>query len=138
MSWLDAYPVVEKTRAVAVTPRIYWAMAKRKTVAKSAPPGAQPPLRTAPSWAPYITLALIAAAVYANGLSNGFITDDKLQLLGNSLVTDIHKLPHVFGSGVWAFLGYRGNYYRPLQFLLYGFLYFVSSAPTRQRSTASW
>jgi hypothetical protein len=67
----------------------------------------------------------IAVAVYANSPSNGFITDDKLQLLGNSLVTDIHKLPHVFGSGVWSFLGYRRNYYRPVQFLVYALLYGV-------------
>jgi len=92
-------------------------MAKRKT-----PP--KPALATAPETA-YATLVLIAVAVYANSLSNGFITDDKLQLLGNPLVTDIHKLPQVFGSGVWSFLGYRGNYYRPVQFLVYALLYGV-------------
>jgi len=93
-------------------------MAKRKTPVPTAP-------RKAPSWTGYATLALIAIAVYANSLSNGFITDDKLQLLGNPLVTDIHNLPRVLGSGVWSFLGYRGNYYRPMQFLLYGLLYWV-------------
>lgn len=28
-----------------------------------------------------------------------------------------------FTSGVWSFLGYHGNYYRPLQFLIYGSIY---------------
>jgi len=99
-------------------------MAKRKTPPKPALPAAKGP-RKAPSWMGYATLVLIAVAVYANSLSNGFVTDDKLQLLGNPLVTDIHKLPQVFGSGVWSFLGYRGNYYRPVQFLLYALLYWV-------------
>jgi tetratricopeptide (TPR) repeat protein len=99
-------------------------MAKRKTPAKSALPAAKTPSRM-PSWTGYAALVPIAIAVYANSLANGFITDDKLQLLGNPLVTDIHKLPQVFGSGVWSFLGYRGNYYRPVQFLLYALLYWV-------------
>jgi tetratricopeptide (TPR) repeat protein len=99
-------------------------MAKRKTPAKPALPAAKA-LRRMPSWTGYAALVLIAVAVYANSLANGFITDDKLQLLGNPLVTDIHKLPQVFGSGVWSFLGYRGNYYRPAQFLPYALLYCV-------------
>src|SRR5580704_13446555 len=99
-------------------------MAKRNTPAKPALPATKSP-RAMPSWTGYATLILLAAAVYANSLANGFITDDKLQLLANPLVTDIHKLPQVFGSGVWSFLGYRGNYYRPAQFLLYALLYSV-------------
>jgi hypothetical protein len=77
---------------------------------------------------PYATLVLIAVAVYCNSLSNGFITDDKLQVLANPLVTDIHKLPQLFGSGVWSFMGYQGNYYRPAPFLLYALLYSVFGA----------
>jgi protein O-mannosyl-transferase len=99
-------------------------MAKRKTPLKPALLAARAP-RVAPSWMGYATLVLIAVAVYANSLSNGFITDDKVQLLGNPLVTDIHRLPQVFGSGVWSFLGYRGNYYRPVQFLVYALLYWI-------------
>jgi tetratricopeptide (TPR) repeat protein len=99
----------------------------RKTPPKPALPAARA-RRVAPSWMGYATLVLIAAAVYSNSLSNGFITDDKLQLLGNPLVTDIHRLPHVFGSGVWSFLGYRGNYYRPVVFLVYALLYWIFGA----------
>jgi protein O-mannosyl-transferase len=102
-------------------------MAKRKTApGKTAPKTvSQPTPRRAPLWLPSAALLLIAAAVYANSLANGFITDDKLQLLGNPLVTQLRNLPQVFGSGVWSFLGYQGNYYRPVQFLLYAFLYWV-------------
>ena len=68
--------------------------------------------------------------MYANSLTDGFITDDQFQILNNPVVTDAQSLASAFGSGVWAFLGYRGNYYRPLQFLIYGLTYraFGSSA----------
>lgn len=39
------------------------------------------------------------------------------------MVTGGKGLLTAFGSGVWAFLGYRGNYYRPLQFIVYGLIY---------------
>jgi len=114
----------KETASTFSHPRIYWAMAKRKPPARPALPATKAH-RAVPSWTGYLTLVLIAVAVYANSLANGFITDDKLQLLANPLVTDVHKLPQVFGSGVWSFLGYRGNYYRPVQFLLYALLYWV-------------
>jgi protein O-mannosyl-transferase len=66
---------------------------------------------------------LLAFAAYANSLANGFITDDQFQILNNPVVTGARSLCSAFGSGVWAFLGYRGNYYRPLQFLIYGLTY---------------
>ena len=71
---------------------------------------------------PATLLALIAVAVYANSLGNGFVGDDKQQLLQNPIVTG-HRIGAAFGSGVWAFRGIQGNYYRPLQFLVYMLLY---------------
>jgi hypothetical protein len=65
----------------------------------------------------------LAFALYANSLGNGFITDDQFQLLNNPVVTGAQSLTGTFGSGVWTFLGYRGNYYRPLQFVIYGLVY---------------
>jgi len=65
----------------------------------------------------------VASAVYANSLGNGFIVDDQFQILSNPVVTGAQNLLSAFGSGVWSFLGYRGNYYRPLQFLIYGSVY---------------
>ncbi len=76
-----------------------------------------------PDWAPYAAFAALAFAVYANSLGNGFITDDQFQILNNPAVTGGQSLASTFGSGVWAFLGYRGNYYRPLQFVVYGSIY---------------
>ncbi|HTX35790.1 MAG TPA: tetratricopeptide repeat protein [Bryobacteraceae bacterium] len=71
-------------------------------------------------------MAAVAIGLYANSLANGFVSDDKIQLLKNPLVTSVAQIPHIFGSGVWSILGIPGspgNYYRPLQFLVYLALY---------------
>jgi hypothetical protein len=97
-------------------------MAKRKS---SRPSDPKPqPRRAFPQWLPAAAaLAALAIAVYANSLANGFVGDDQFQLLRNPLVKDIGGIPRIFGSGVWSFLGITGNYYRPLQFLVYLLIY---------------
>ena len=98
-------------------------MAKRKGARAAAPKSK----RRFPEWAPAAAaLATLAIAIYANSISNGFVTDDKWQLLKNPLVTGANQIPRIFGSSVWAFLGVTGNYYRPLQFLVYLLLYQVA------------
>jgi hypothetical protein len=88
-------------------------MGKRKA---AAPP---PKKSVLPPWRPYVLgLAALAFAVYANSLANGFVGDDKDQLLGNPVVSG-HRIAAAFTSGVWAFRGVQGNYYRPLQFVIY-------------------
>jgi len=75
---------------------------------------------------PAAVLAVLSIAVYGNSLANGFVSDDKIQLLKNPLVTSVAQIPHIFCSGVWSILGIPGspgNYYRPLQFLAYLVLY---------------
>jgi hypothetical protein len=74
-------------------------------------------------WSPHFALGLLTFAAYANSLADGFITDDQFQILNNPVVTGSRSIASALGSGVWAFLGYRGNYYRPLQFLIYGLTY---------------
>jgi protein O-mannosyl-transferase len=99
-------------------------MAKRKAQRMAAPP----PTRRFPEWLPAAATVGLAAAVYANSLANGFVSDDKIQLLKNPLVTSVAQFPHIFGSGVWSILGIPGspgNYYRPLQFMVYLALYQV-------------
>jgi len=111
-------------------------MAQRKSTRKAAakPPAPAPtpaPPGRVPAWVPPFALGLAAFAVYANSLSNGFITDDQFQVLQSPVVTGAQSLSAAFGAGVWAFLGYRGNYFRPLQFVVYGLIYraFGPSAP---------
>jgi protein O-mannosyl-transferase len=91
---------------------------------KPAPPEKSKPKRRFPEWTPYaLGLAAAAIAVYANAIPNGFVGDDQWQLLKNPLVTDPARIPQILGSSVWSFIGVKGNYYRPLQFLLYLLLY---------------
>ncbi|HKE22796.1 MAG TPA: glycosyltransferase family 39 protein [Bryobacteraceae bacterium] len=92
-------------------------MAKRKPLDAVIPP------RQRPAWPLPVALAILAIAVYANTAHNGFIGDDKIQLLENPLVTDPANIPRLFHSSVWAILGIAGNYYRPVQFLLYMLVY---------------
>jgi tetratricopeptide (TPR) repeat protein len=91
-----------------------------------------------PAWVPPFALGLVAFALYANSLPNGFITDDQFQILRSPVVTGAQGLSAAFGAGVWAFLGYRGNYFRPLQFVAYGLIYraFGPSAPAFHLSMA--
>jgi len=76
-----------------------------------------------PTWLAPAVLVLLALAVYANTLSNGFIGDDKIQLLKNPLLADLGNVPQLLRSSVWSILGIPGNYYRPFQFLIYMLIY---------------
>jgi len=103
-------------------------MAKRKPV-RLAAPSPPPASRTFPEWLLPAAPAALAVAAYANSLANGFVSDDKIQLLKNPLVTSVAQIPQILGSGVWSILhipGSPGNYYRPMQFLVYLALYEVA------------
>lgn len=73
---------------------------------------------------PILFLALLAFGVYANSLGSGFVGDDEQQLVQNPVVAQ-HQWTAAFTSGVWAFRGVRGNYYRPLQFVVYTTLHAI-------------
>jgi protein O-mannosyl-transferase len=109
---------------VAKDTQIYSKLAQQKSPSKSTPKLHAPPSKL-PPWTPQLALGALAFAVYANSLASGFITDDQFQILNNPVVTGAQSLGSAFGSGVWAFLGYRGNYFRPLQFMIYGLMYRV-------------
>lgn len=66
-------------------------------------------------------LILVSVAVYANTLGNGFVYDDKQQILENAYLTDWRYIPQIFGTTVWSFVGEAGttNYYRPLMTFSY-------------------
>src|SRR5436305_1513735 len=95
-------------------------MAKRKPVQQAT----IPTRRRRPDWLPHAAaLAALALAVYANSIGNGFVGDDKLQLVQNPLLTDFANIPAILRSSVWSIIGIPGNYYRPLQFLVYTLIY---------------
>ncbi len=63
-------------------------------------------------WAPLV-VALVAMAVYANALENGYVLDDRGILLKNPLVSSVSGIWRAFANPYWpAALG--GGQYRPL------------------------
>jgi Flp pilus assembly protein TadD len=70
-------------------------------------------------------VAVLACAVYANTLWNGFVYDDLQQVLENRWITDFKYLPEVFAQDVWGFehgeIGW--HYYRPLMHVSYMLTY---------------
>lgn len=69
-----------------------------------------------------VVTLVVAAAVYANTLSNGFVYDDDAQVLENPWIRDAKFIPNIFTQSVWSFLeakAFTSNYYRPLMHLIY-------------------
>jgi len=69
----------------------------------------------------FLMLILLAALPYLNSLANGFVYDDRPQILDNPYIHSFRYLGRIFGSTVWSFEGAQGisNYYRPLMTLAY-------------------
>jgi protein O-mannosyl-transferase len=62
-------------------------------------------------------LTLLASfLVYANTLTNGFVSDDHQQIEGNPYAHSFRYVGKIFTTTVWSFQGKEGqtNYYRPL------------------------
>jgi len=76
---------------------------------------------------PGLIIAVIAFAVYANSLGNGFIYDDHSQILQNHLIRDIKNVPEIFRRSAWTFEGAppTSNYYRPMLNLFYMAIYYT-------------
>jgi protein O-mannosyl-transferase len=73
------------------------------------------------------SLFLLTLVCYANTLTNGFVYDDKPQVLNNPYVKNWSYLPQIFGTTVWSFVGAAGNtnYYRPMMTFTYLILWQV-------------
>ena len=68
-------------------------------------------------------LALVAVAVFAGSLGNGFVFDDVPQVLQNGWIRDLGHLDEIFANHVWAFAGRESSYYRPLMHVVYALLH---------------
>ncbi len=69
---------------------------------------------------PLAILLAVAFLTYANALRDGFVADDRLQILLNPYVTTGRDVAKLFTTDVWGFASPTpGNYYRPLQMLVY-------------------
>lgn len=65
------------------------------------------------AWAIPVSVALVAFAVYANTLGNGFALDDEPLIRDNVFIRNIHNLGRFFGMEYWASI-YSAGLYRPL------------------------
>jgi tetratricopeptide (TPR) repeat protein len=64
-------------------------------------------------------VVLAAAAVFANTLWNGFVYDDRFQVLENPWLGSIRNVPRAFSTNAWAFRDVASNYYRPWMHVSY-------------------
>src|SRR5690242_19851439 len=69
----------------------------------------------------FLILILLASLPYLNTLANGFVYDDRDQVLENPYIHSFRYIAKIFGSTVWTFQGAQGvsNYYRPLMTFAY-------------------
>jgi tetratricopeptide (TPR) repeat protein len=77
-----------------------------------------------PAWKelqlPLFLIIAVSLAVYVNALVNGFVYDDRTQILGNLWIRDARFLPNIFLSDEWGFRsGNTSNYYRPIMHVVY-------------------
>ena len=89
-------------------------MRKRPSSPPAAPAVAPIPV-AAVAWA----IAVFAALLSVNTLANGFVYDDRFQIVENRWLADPTTLLRAFTTNVWAFEGATSNYYRPLMLVSY-------------------
>lgn len=73
-----------------------------------------------------LLLFIIGFSIYANSLHNEFIWDDEHLIIKNRYIKDFSYVPRILteNQGAGAFL--KDNFYRPIQLLLYSFVYIFS------------
>ena len=66
-------------------------------------------------------LLIVTWLCYFNSIANGFVYDDRQQILQNPYVKNWNFLREIFTTTVWSFVGDAGltNYYRPLMTLTF-------------------
>lgn len=68
-----------------------------------------------------LIIIVVSTVIYLGTLLNGFVLDDKYQVLANPWITDFSHIPEILTSTVWAFKESFAttDYYRPVMFLPY-------------------
>jgi tetratricopeptide (TPR) repeat protein len=85
-----------------------------------------------PSAVAVLVLVALCFVVYANTLAGNFVWDDQVQLVRNTNVRTLSKIPQAFTTSLWSFMYSRDpgadnrvfdRYYRPLQTVIYMIVY---------------
>lgn len=79
---------------------------------------------------PILIILFFSFAVYFNALYCDFVYDDIDQVVNNLSIKDIRNIPTFFSKGVWGFWmdPAKSNYYRPLMYVTYTFVYHLFGA----------
>ncbi len=66
-------------------------------------------------------LVLVVLGVYSNSISNGFVWDDKVQVVDNPWIKNIRDIGKIFSSDVFSYYQTveKTNYYRPVAHVFY-------------------
>lgn len=73
-------------------------------------------------------IILIGLLVFSNGLLNGFIEDDQLQIINNPIIQSLANLPYFFTGSTFYNGGEQnlaGVYYKPLQTTFFSIVYTI-------------
>ncbi|MCM8803134.1 MAG: hypothetical protein NC827_07495, partial [Candidatus Omnitrophica bacterium] len=73
-----------------------------------------------------LILFLIVLFVYINSIFNPFIFDDYYLIINNSFIKNFKFFKKYFTTNLFAGGGEKGLFYRPLQTLIYAFIYKIS------------
>jgi tetratricopeptide (TPR) repeat protein len=71
-------------------------------------------------------IIVIGLLVFSNGLYNGFIQDDQLQIINNPIIQSVFNLPYFFTGSTFYNGGEQnlaGVYYKPLQTTVFSVIY---------------
>jgi tetratricopeptide (TPR) repeat protein len=71
-------------------------------------------------WILSFILVAVSMTAYFNTTSNGFVYDDRFQVIQNPWIRDFRHIPEMFSKRVWGFTpGGHSDYYRPMMHLIY-------------------
>lgn len=71
-----------------------------------------------------LVLCTASFALYIEALRNGFVADDRSEVLQDPLIRSFRDVPKLFAHSVWYFSGATGDrYYRPLKLFAYSVEY---------------
>lgn len=76
----------------------------------------------------YIGIIMFTSiSIYLLAIKNGFVLDDKIQIIENPLIKDFRNIPKIFTSGILSYMnsGAGSNYYRPIMNIIYMMDYYL-------------
>src|SRR2546422_8335393 len=67
----------------------------------------------------WLVIGVVAMALFADSVNNGFVLDDQWIVEKNQIAHSLSNVGQIFSTDYWAGNGIRGNLYRPAAILSY-------------------